>query len=69
MWHDNRFSQRNKTTKRAVDVEVGGDGGGATWQNLKMEGRQYRDGGLHKIEGLGTLYQLWVNDYGIHRKY
>ena len=51
MWHDNRFSQRNKTTKKAVDVEVGGDGGGMIWQNLKIEGRQYRDGGLHKIEG------------------
>ena len=26
MWHDHPFSQRNKTTKRAVGLEVGEDG-------------------------------------------
>ena len=25
MWHDHRFSQRNKTTERTVGVEFGGD--------------------------------------------
>ena len=41
MWHDHPSSQRNKTTKRAVGVEVGGKGGGGG-QNLKKGGRQYR---------------------------
>ena len=27
MWRDHRFSQRNQATKRAVGVEVGGEGG------------------------------------------
>ena len=29
MWHDCTFSQRNKTTERAVIVGVGGDRGGS----------------------------------------
>ena len=29
MWHDDTFSQRNKTTERAVIVGVGGDRGGS----------------------------------------
>ena len=28
MWHDHPFSQRNKTLKRAVGLNIGGDGGG-----------------------------------------
>ena len=35
MWRNHPFSQRNKATKRAVEVEVWG-GGGA--QNLKIGG-------------------------------
>ena len=37
MWRDHPFSQKNKTTKRAVGVGVGGDreGGGRVGQNLK----------------------------------
>ena len=29
MWFNHRFSERNKATKEAVWVEVGGKGGGA----------------------------------------
>ena len=37
MWHDHPFSQRNKK-KRAVEVEVGGDGEeGGVGQNLKKK--------------------------------
>ena len=36
MWCDHPFSRRNKTTKRAVRVEFGGEGGGCgVGQNLK----------------------------------
>ena len=45
MWHDHPFSQRNKTTKIALGVEVGGDGEGGVEQNWKK-------GGLHKIRGV-----------------
>ena len=38
MWYP--FMQRNKTAKRAVGMEFGGDGGGG--QNLKKGSRQYR---------------------------
>ena len=40
MWHDHPCSQRNKVTKRAMEM-VGGDeeGGGGFW---KKNGRQYR---------------------------
>ena len=40
MWHNNPFSQRNKTTKRAVGVEVGGEGwwGLGVGQNLIKAG-------------------------------
>ena len=35
MWHDHSFSQRNRTTGRAVELGVGGDreerGLGQTW--------------------------------------
>ena len=42
MWRDHPFSQRNKTTERAVGVGVGGNkeeggGGGGVGQNLKKE--------------------------------
>ena len=42
MWHNHPFSQRNKTTERAVGVGVGGKrewGGGGIGQNLKKGGR------------------------------
>ena len=46
------FSQRNRATKRAVGVEVGGDGAeGLKKIQNKGEGRQY-SGGLHKIGGV-----------------
>ena len=66
MWHDHPFSQRNKTTERAVGVGVGGDreeqgragkGGRVGGQDLKKGSRQYI-GGLYKIVGVGPLYQL-----------
>ena len=46
MWRDHPFSQRNKTTERAVGVGVGVNmEGGGVGQNLKKRGgggRQYR---------------------------
>ena len=45
MWYNHLFCQRNKTRKRAVEVEVGGDveGGREVVQNLKRRGgRQYK---------------------------
>ena len=42
MWPDYRFSQRNKTIERAMEVRVGGDReGGEVGQNLKKGDRQY----------------------------
>ena len=35
MSHDHPFSQKNKTTKKAVEMEVGGDGEGVVVQILK----------------------------------
>ena len=35
MWHDHPFSQRNKSTKKAVEMEVGGDGERVVVQILK----------------------------------
>ena len=45
MWHDHPFSQRNKTTERAVVVGVGGDrkGSGA--------GQNFKKGVVGNIEG------------------
>ena len=40
MWHNHPVSQRNKTTKRAIGVEVGGNR--VVEQNLKMGGMQNR---------------------------
>ena len=49
MWHDHPFSQRNKTTKRAVgvrgwrlEVEGSGEVGRRVGQNVKKRDRQYR---------------------------
>ena len=57
IWHNHQFSQKSKTTKRAVLVEVGGnitkfENGGGEVGNIGE--------GLHKIGGLGTLCQLLV---------
>lgn len=57
MLHDHPFSQRNSATKRAVGLEVGGNGEEGVGQNLEKRGRQYRRG-LFKIGGLKTLCQL-----------
>ena len=53
MWNDYWFSQRNKTTERAVELGVGGDreGGqtisetkfGRSWTKFEKGGRQYRE--------------------------
>ena len=51
MWCDHRFSQRNKTTKRALVVGVGSDRKGRV-------GQIWKGGYLHKIARLGTLCQL-----------
>ena len=49
MWHDDRFSQRNKATKREGLKSVG--------QNLKKERGEVSNIG-ESLEGLGTLCQL-----------
>ena len=53
MWHDHPFSQRNKATKRALELEVGGKigWGGRVKQNLK----KWTDntGGVFKKKGGG----------------
>ena len=57
MCSDNPFTQRNKATKRAVWVEVGGMGGeGGLDKTLKRVVGSIRD--FHKIEGVGTFCQL-----------
>ena len=45
MWHDYPFSQRNKTTKRAVGLEVGEDG------EEKGGGQNLVKGGVGDIRG------------------
>ena len=45
MLHNHPFSQRNKATKRAVGVEVGGNGG-EVGQNLKKGGGVANKGGV-----------------------
>ena len=65
MWRDHLFSQRIMATERAVVVGVeadrdgGREGAGGHGQNLKKGrgGRQYREGGLHKIRELASLFQ------------
>ena len=46
MWCNHSFSQRNKTTERAVGVGIGGDREGRVrgWINFKegLGGRKYR---------------------------
>ena len=57
MWSDYLFTQRNKTTERAVGVGVEGEGErGGTWTKFEKGARQYRVG-LGKIKGLGPLCQ------------
>ena len=62
MWRDCPFSQRNKATKRAVRVEVGGKGGeGEGLDKIWKKGtRKYW--GLYKIGGLGTFCQVWIRN-------
>ena len=59
MWHNHPFSQRNKTTERAVGVGVGGNmeerGLGKIWK------REVGNIGVfYKIGGIGHLCQLWT---------
>ena len=54
MWCNHTFRQRNKTTKSAVRLEVGGDGKGVDWTKLENGGRQYV-GVLHKIKGTSII--------------
>ena len=49
MWHDHPFSQRNKTTERALGLWVGGNRKGG-WTQFEKGGRQYR-WDLHEIGG------------------
>ena len=49
MWRDHLFSQRNKTTKRAVGLQVGGDGEGGFGQGRKR-----------KNEGVGNISEFFV---------
>ena len=42
MWHDHPFSQRNKTSKIAVEVKVGGNRKKGLDKILKRCYRQYR---------------------------
>ena len=54
MWHDHQFSQRNKTIKRAVGVEVGGYLEEEGWGGQKLKkgvGNKGVKGGLQKIGG------------------
>ena len=70
MWRDHPFSQRNKTTKGAVRVELEATEKGWLDNILKWGGvGNIRAGGLHKIEELITLRQLANNDRGIHKRY
>ena len=57
MWHDHPFSQRNKTSKIAVEVKVEGDGEEGLDKVLKRYGREYR-GLFITWRVLGTLSQL-----------
>ena len=49
MWCDHPFSPRNKTTKRAVKVEVGGEG--REWTKFEKRG----GGCVAENIGLGSL--------------
>ena len=49
MWHDHPFSQRNKTTKRALGYGLEGNRKGG-WTQFEKGGRQYR-WDLHEIGG------------------
>ena len=62
MWLDHAFIQRNKLTERAVGLrlEVRGRGCLTKFEKRRMGGRQCRGSSLKR--GLGTLYQLWLNE-------
>ena len=51
MWHNHQFRQRNKTSKIAVEVNVGGDGQEWLDKILKSSGRQCT-GAFHIIESV-----------------
>ena len=58
MWHNHPFSQRNKTSKIAVEAKVGGNGKEGLNKILKRWVRQYR--GVFITWGvLRILCQLW----------
>ena len=38
MWHNHPFSQRNKTSKKAVEVKVRGNGRERGWTEFKKDG-------------------------------
>ena len=48
---DHSFSQRNKATKRALGVEVGGNGGEG-WAKFEKGQGVGKLGGHHKIAGI-----------------
>ena len=62
MWLDHAFIQRNKLTERAVGLrlEVRGRGCLTKFEKRRKGGRQCRGSSLKR--GLGTLYQLWLNE-------
>ena len=51
MWHAHSFSQRKKTSKRVVEMKVGGNREEGLDKILKRWGRQY-GGGLHNKGGV-----------------
>ena len=57
MWYDHPFNQRNKTSKIAVEVKVGGNGKEGLDKILKKWGRQCRGVFIYR-RVLGTLCQL-----------
>ena len=55
MWHDHSFSQRNKTSKIAVEVEVGGNGEEGLEKGFKKVGWFWRSLFLVKSQARSLL--------------